>query len=104
VGYALRMLFGIYLSAIGTFAQCYLIILYFDHASFSFGDVPEFSASLMSATYFSVATITSTGYGDIHPKSEVAMAVVTAEMLIGYILTVVFFSTIAALAFRSKTP
>ena len=102
VGYVIRILFGIYLSAIGIFAQCYVIISYFDPTSFSFGDAPEFGASLMSATYFSVATITSTGYGDIHARSEAAMAVASAEMLIGYVMTVVFFSTIAALAFRGR--
>jgi hypothetical protein len=102
VGYVLRALVGMYLAVIGTFAYVYSAIDYFDPTSFSFGDLPAFNSSLMSATYFSVATITSTGYGDIHPKSETAMAVASAEMLIGYLMTVVFFAAVAALAFRGK--
>lgn len=95
-------LFLIHLAIISTFASGYMILDYFNRSSFSFGDAPEFRSNIISAWYFSITTITSTGYGDIHARSKLAMIFTSMEMLIGYFMTVVFFSTIASLAFRAQ--
>jgi hypothetical protein len=97
VGY-LATSYGILIFA---FAGIYRVIFYFDRESFFFSNnMPGFDNSEVALFYFSIATITSTGYGDIHPKSEIAMVVAMVEMLSGYFMTVIFFSVIAGLAFK----
>jgi hypothetical protein len=82
------------------FAGIYRVIFHFDPHSFFFSNVPKFDETAVTTFYFSIATITSTGYGDIHPQSDIAMAVAMVEMLCGYFMTVIFFSVIAGLAFK----
>src|SRR5262249_48036020 len=91
-----RIILDVFLSyflAIYAFA-----LLYFD---LSVAD-PEgaFNArlNLTSALYFSVVAITTTGFGDIVPKSDTARWFVAGELLFGFFYTVLFFSVLAALA------
>jgi hypothetical protein len=93
----LAMSYGLLIFA---FAGIYRVIFHFNRDSFSFSDVPKFDEADVTLVYFSITTITSTGYGDIHPKSEIAMAVAMVKMLCGYFMTVIFFSVIAGLAFK----
>jgi hypothetical protein len=61
-----------------------------------------FSAELNlgEALYFSIVTMTTTGYGDISPKSGLAKFAVSVQILFGFLYTVLFFSIFAGLAGR----
>jgi hypothetical protein len=98
----LLVLVGAELVLIGAFGEVYTLTYHFNHEAFSFSDVPAFGSTWMAAIYFSVATLTSTGYGDIHARSDLAMALTTLEMLAGWMMNILFFSVIAGLAFRER--
>jgi hypothetical protein len=85
------------------YASIYLLIFKLDTTSFSFDGPKGLHLNSVIALYFSIATITTTGYGDIHPNSEWAMTVASLEMLTGQLMNIVFFSVIAGLAFRVRS-
>jgi len=57
---------------------------------------------LGNAIYFSVVTMTTTGYGDISPKSGAARFLVSVQILFGFFYNVLFFSIFAGLAGRRR--
>jgi hypothetical protein len=67
-------------------------------------DNDAFSAylNLADAMYFSVVTMTTTGFGDIVPKSGLAKLVVCVQILFGFLYNVLFFSIFAGLAGRKR--
>jgi hypothetical protein len=85
-----------YFTAILTFTQVYRILFILDPDTFN---VP---LQLFDGFYFSVITISSTGFGDIFPKSTAAKLAVCTEIVFGYFLTVILFSSFAGLAFRKR--
>jgi hypothetical protein len=54
----------------------------------------------LKAIYFSAVTMSTTGYGDITPTSSYAIIAVTAEIIFGYLYTLLLFSTVGGLAGR----
>lgn len=64
-----------------------------------------FSAELKlgDALYFSIVSMTTTGYGDISPKSGSARFVVCVQILFGFLYNVLFFSIFAGLAGRRRS-
>ena len=58
--------------------------------------------NLGDALYFSIVTMTTTGYGDIAPKSGWAKFVVSVQIIFGFLYTVLFFSIFAGLAGRRR--
>jgi Ion channel len=81
-----------YFVVIYAFAIGYLLISRADKDAFGF------ELGVVSSIYFSVVAITTTGFGDISPKTSPTMAMVGAEVLFGYFYAVLFFSTLAGLA------
>ena len=67
-------------------------------------DAGAFSADLNlgDALYFSVVTMTTTGYGDILPRSGLAKLMVSSQILFGFLYGVLFFSIFAGLAGRKR--
>lgn len=67
-------------------------------------DANAFSSvlDLGNALYFSVVSMTTTGYGDIIPKSGWAKLVVCLQILFGFLYNVLFFSIFAGLAGRRR--
>jgi hypothetical protein len=63
-----------------------------------------FSATLTlgDALYFSIVTMTTTGYGDISPKLGLAKFFVCMQILFGFLYNVLFFSIFAGLAGRRR--
>lgn len=59
--------------------------------------------NLGDALYFSIVSMTTTGYGDISPKSGLAKMAVCAQILFGFLYNVLFFSIFAGLAGRRRT-
>jgi hypothetical protein len=96
-----RKLLGIlawnYFAAILTFAQLYRVLFTLDPGSFTVALQP------FDGIYLSIVTISGTGYGDILPKSIEAKVAVCIEIVFGYFLTVILFSSFAGLAFRRRT-
>ena len=63
-----------------------------------------FSANLHlgEAFYFSVVTMTTTGYGDISPKSGLAKFLVSVQIIFGFLYNVLFFSIFAGFVGRRR--
>jgi hypothetical protein len=63
-----------------------------------------FSADLNlgEALYFSIVTMTTTGFGDISPKSGWAKLVVSVQILCGFLFSVLLFSIFAGHAGRRR--
>lgn len=64
-----------------------------------------FSADLNlgEALYFSIVTMTTTGFGDISPKSGWAKFVVSLQILFGFLYNVLFFSIFAGFVGRRRS-
>lgn len=69
--------------------------------------IPDFlnqeNISFISALYFSVVTITTVGFGDIHAVSDIAKLIVVTEILFGVVYTVFLFSIIASFLLKRRT-
>ncbi|PAY03851.1 MULTISPECIES: potassium channel family protein [Bradyrhizobium] len=87
-------------AAYGLAAFCFAVI----YALIVRRDADAFSAQLNlgNALYFSIVTMTSTGYGDIFPKSGWAKAAVCVQIIFGVLYNVLFFSIFAGLAGRRR--
>jgi Ion channel len=78
------------------FSVLYVYIVLQDKGAFS-ADL-----KLADAMYFSIVTMTTTGYGDIIPKSGLAKFVVCVQIVFGFLYNVLFFSIFAGLAGRKR--
>lgn len=79
-----------YGTTIYLFAVVFLLINNSDEKAFT-----PFLAGLGTASYFSVVTIATVGYGDIQPVSGWARFAASGEVLVGVAYTVLFFSIVA---------
>lgn len=87
-----------------SYAILYVVIA--DHDTSAFGQPPGSAPplSLGAALYFSLVTITTTGYGDIVPLSGLARAAAGAEIFTGLCYQVFVFSLVASLISSGKPP
>jgi hypothetical protein len=85
-----------YAVAILCFSVLYVYLVRRDQDAFS--EVLRLS----TAIYFSVVTMTTTGYGDISPRSGAARFLVSVQILFGFFYNVLFFSIFAGLAGRRR--
>ena len=85
-----------YFLAAFCFAVLYVYLVRLDSEAFSA------RLDLGDAAYFSIVTMTTTGYGDISPKSGLAKFVVCLQILFGFFYNVLFFSIFAGLAGRRR--
>ena len=85
-----------YLLAVFCFSVLYVYVVRRDGAAFSE------ALKLSDAVYFSIVTMTTTGYGDISPKSGLARTVVCVQILFGFLYNILFFSIFAGLAGRIR--
>jgi hypothetical protein len=85
-----------YFIAIACFSVVYVYLVRRDPGAFT--EVLRLS----NAIYFSVVTMTTTGYGDISPKSGLARVLVSIQILFGFFYSVLFFSIFAGLAGRGR--
>jgi hypothetical protein len=81
-----------YLLAIYGFALAYTFLSAVRPNSFNV------ELDLFSASYFSLSTISTVGFGDIFPKSGLARALVMCEILVGLSYAIFAFSLIAAVS------
>ena len=85
-----------------SFAIVYIFIAERDPHAFSLAAGAGASMSLGAGMYFSIITITTTGYGDIAPVSDLARAAVCWEVATGLLYQIFVFSLVASLI--SKPP
>lgn len=85
-----------YCLAICCFSVLYVYLVRRDEAAFS--EVLK----LGDAVYFSVVTMTTTGYGDISPRSGLARTLVCVQILFGFFYNILFFSIFAGFAGRAR--
>jgi Ion channel len=86
-----------YILAAFCFSVLYVYLARLDANAFST------ELNLGNALYFSVVSMTTTGYGDISPKSGWAKFVVCLQILFGFLYNVLFFSIFAGLAGRRRS-
>jgi hypothetical protein len=87
---------------IGAFALGYLIIAFIFAGVFASiwrADSAAFKGlekhpTLIDFVYYSVVTISTTGYGDVSPQSPLAKMLASAEALIGLAWTIVVFAAV----------
>lgn len=79
---------AIYSFEIIFFASCYFTVNLLSPDSFSSG----VQLSRWDALYFSVITITTLGYGDIAPVSDLTKALTVIEVLLGVFTLAIYFS------------
>ncbi|HEX6189504.1 MAG TPA: potassium channel family protein, partial [Pyrinomonadaceae bacterium] len=58
--------------------------------------------SLMDVIYFTCVTITTVGFGDITPKTQLGRAIVSVEAFAGLVVISLFIQAVANRALRSK--
>jgi hypothetical protein len=79
------------------FACAYLGLVDLDRNSiFVNGKPPEQGIDIITAYYFSLATLATVGYGDIYPATSIAKLVVMAEIMAGVGYTVFIFAVVAS--------
>jgi hypothetical protein len=90
---------SIYLLTAIAWAMAYSIVFWVDPGAFVFAHRPPDgeSPSLYHFLYFSVTTITSTGYGDITPVTDQARSLVILEQLLGLFFMTVLIARLAGL-------
>jgi len=65
-----------------TFALALLFGMFYTQVPVDYGEYP----TSFSPIYFSVVTLTTLGFGDVVPKSELAQLVVMTQVLLGYVM------------------
>ena len=103
---------SVYLLISGVFATVYSIQLLVDPASFFLPEQPVGADASLGPdrlmAYFSLITITTVGYGDITPQSELARSLANLEAIIGQVYLTVLVarlvgSHISTVAYRRLT-
>jgi len=93
---------GMYLSTILLFGDLYLLCLFFDVRSVVFSVALDGGGHANATTnvvsiwvslvYFSVSTVTCTGYGDITPSYWIPKIMAASELIVSVFYTIVIFS------------
>lgn len=70
------------------------------HFVFTPLDIDQLTAKL---TYFSFATLTTVGFGDVHPLQPFARSLAIAEAVVGQLFPAIFIGALVALAMQSRS-
>jgi hypothetical protein len=106
---ALGLAIAVWVWCNGVFAALYqqLALLCDDSAARLCQGEPPFSQSLAhfpDAAYFSTITLSTTGYGDVVPVSDIARALVAVEIVVGFGLLGFLLSRVAGFAPPASKP
>lgn len=86
-----------YLLIAMTSAMIHGLISFFIPGSYNFVDIANTRSDIFDLVYFSVVTLTTLGYGDYLPLSEIARSFVAIEALIGQIFIAVIIARLVGL-------
>ena len=84
----------LYISVASIFAAIYRYLSLWTDNAFN-----QPIASTLDAFYFSVVTMTTLGYGDIHPVSNLAKGLVIVEVLSGVMLLAIMVGVAISVSF-----
>eukprot|EP00457_Paulinella_chromatophora_P006437 gb/GEZN01006455.1/.p1 GENE.gb/GEZN01006455.1/~~gb/GEZN01006455.1/.p1 ORF type:complete len:478 (-),score=59.25 gb/GEZN01006455.1/:228-1613(-) len=107
----LKLIFGAYLAHVTVFAGCYFALLIMDVNSIRLHESSKLSTPTTSKDYFnlfvlclyySLATMTHTGYGDIYPDSIACFVISSVEILLGVAYNVLVFVVALSMFLAAK--
>jgi hypothetical protein len=103
--FAMSVIVISYFVIVHFFASVYLILVCIDPTSIVYEgvDLNKNGMDAVSAYYFSLTTIATVGFGDIHPFSTTAKIFVMVEIILGLLYTVLVFSVLAEFIRRGGT-
>lgn len=84
-----------YVAIIYLYACGYLTLMIIDQKALVYEGYNE-GMDFITALYFSLTTISTVGFGDIHPLSKLSKIIVMSEISLGLTYTVFIFSILAA--------
>ena len=88
---------AVYLLVALTFGEAYWLLQHHDPAAIQFVNAPTGHEALRAAfIYFSIATLTTLGFGDVVPVSTTARVLVTLEALFGQLYLVILVSRLVS--------
>lgn len=93
-GIAIYLLIGL------TFAQVYRLIEAITPAAFVFENQPDQGRNWADFLYYSFVTLTTLGYGDVHPVSRFAQSFSITEAIIGPLFIAIFIANMLHLQMR----
>lgn len=70
-----------------------MIILFFAVIHYQYIDEYHDMYTITDAVYFSAVTTTTTGYGDIYPKTKITRQITTVQIMLTAILTIMLVIT-----------
>jgi hypothetical protein len=73
-----------------------------DAIHFEHGTVDVLSQQPSDLIYFSFTTLTTVGYGDVHPVRRAARSLAVAEMLIGQLYLAILISSLVGMALQAR--
>lgn len=91
---AIRLVLLAYALFVEGFAYIYLLIDRPSANAFAFARSAEHRLDFGSASYFSLTTLTTTGFGDIAPLSPAARTAAIGEILVGIVFTLFAFGLV----------
>lgn len=91
---------AIYLVVADLFANLYQMLLLFDPNAFTFAN--EAGSAITQMQYFSLVTLTSTGYGDILPLGKVARMLAMLEAISGQLFLAIAVARVVTMEMESR--
>jgi hypothetical protein len=102
LGLAFYYVAGLYLVMIALFASFDLVISHLENNQFNVllevrdGSLRALLGTIIKCLYFSIATISTVGFGDIYPTASLSRCVVILEIFSGVFFNALFFAILAA--------
>jgi hypothetical protein len=73
-----------------------------DAIYFNSGNVDSLAWQPLHLTYFSFTTLTTVGYGDVHPVHPIARSLAVAEALVGQLYLAILIASLVGMALQAK--
>ncbi|RCX07721.1 potassium channel family protein [Marinomonas foliarum] len=95
-GYGLK-LYRVFLTFLIVVSSLSLMNYIFRDDFFKTGKI----CSLMDSIYFTIVTLTTLGYGDVYPQTQLGKAVIAGEVTLGIVIISLFLTSVSSRVIRS---
>lgn len=95
-GYGLK-LYRVFLTFLIVVSSLSLMNYIFRDDFFEAGKI----GSLMDSIYFTIVTLTTLGYGDVYPQTQLGKAVIAGEVTLGIVIISLFLTSVSSRVIRS---